>query len=104
MSVAIALVSWPSGRVSVMTARLPSALAATLAVLLMYATFARALGRRAGLTAAALLPCCVLWLGRAPSAEIDMVQLAWATGSLLCLLRAVEAGEEGGALLAPLSP
>ena len=52
MSAAIALASLPAGRVSPASARLPSALAATLTVLLFYATFARLLGRSAGLAAA----------------------------------------------------
>jgi 4-amino-4-deoxy-L-arabinose transferase-like glycosyltransferase len=94
MSVAIALASLPAGAVSPASARLPSALAATLAVLLFFATFARHLGRRAGLAAAALLPCSFLWLQRAPSAEIDMLQLAWVSAALLLFLRALEAAEE----------
>src|SRR6266436_361949 len=48
MYVAIALVSWPFGEVSEWTARLPSALAATLVLLLVWRTFTRALGRSAG--------------------------------------------------------
>jgi 4-amino-4-deoxy-L-arabinose transferase-like glycosyltransferase len=95
MSVAIALCSLPFGEVTAASARLPSALAGACVVLLFYAAFARRLGRRAGLAAAALLACCPLWLGRAPSAEIDMVQLAWVTASLFAFLRAVDAAEEG---------
>jgi 4-amino-4-deoxy-L-arabinose transferase-like glycosyltransferase len=94
MSIAIALASWPAG-VSAASARLPSAVAATLTVVLFYFSFARILGRRAGLIAGALLPCSALWLDRAPSAEIDMLQLAWVSASLLFLLRAVESHEEG---------
>jgi hypothetical protein len=94
MSLAIALASWPAGAVSAASARLPSALVGTLTVLLFYFTFARYLGRRAGLLAAVLLPCTPLWLGRVPSAEIDLVQLAWVTAALLFLLRALEAAEE----------
>jgi 4-amino-4-deoxy-L-arabinose transferase-like glycosyltransferase len=93
MYAAIALASWPRGAVTAATARLPSALAATATVLLFYATFARRLGRRAGLTAAFLLPASFLWLERVPSAEIDMPQLAWVAGSLCCFLRALEAAE-----------
>jgi 4-amino-4-deoxy-L-arabinose transferase-like glycosyltransferase len=74
---------------------LPSALAATLTVGLFYLSFAHALGRRAGLLAAALLPCSLLWLGRVPSAEIDLVQLGWVSASLLLFLRALEAAESG---------
>jgi 4-amino-4-deoxy-L-arabinose transferase-like glycosyltransferase len=93
MYAAIALASWPAGRVNAATARLPSALAATAIVLLFYGTFARRLGRRAGLLAAALLPASVLWLQRVPSAEIDLLQLAWVTAALLCFLRALEITE-----------
>jgi hypothetical protein len=91
--VAIALVSWPAGGVTAATARLPSALAATAAVLSIHAAFARCLGRRAGLVAGGLLPVSVLWLGRVPSAEIDMLQLAWVVGAVCCFLRGLEIGE-----------
>ncbi len=93
MYAAIAAASWPPGRVSAATARLPSALAATATVFLFYTAFARRLGRRAGLIAAGLLPASALWLGRVPSAEIDLVQLAWVTAALLCFLRALEISE-----------
>jgi 4-amino-4-deoxy-L-arabinose transferase-like glycosyltransferase len=92
MGVAIAVASWPAGTVTAVSARLPSALAATLTVFLVYGAFARALGRRAGLVAAGILPASVAWLDRAPSAEIDMVQLAWVAGAVLCFLRALEVG------------
>jgi len=93
MYAAIALASWPFGQVSAATARLPSALAATATVLLFYAVFARRLGRRAGLIAAAVLPASVFWLQRVPSAEIDLVQLAWVAAALFCFLRALEIAE-----------
>jgi 4-amino-4-deoxy-L-arabinose transferase-like glycosyltransferase len=90
---AIAVASWPLGRVTAVTARLPSALAGSAVVLLFYATFARRLGRHAGMIAAAILPASFLWLARVPSAEIDLVQLAWVTGALCCFLRALELAE-----------
>ncbi|MGH7224295.1 MAG: ArnT family glycosyltransferase, partial [Gemmataceae bacterium] len=93
MYAAIALTSWPFGRVSAATARLPSALAATATVLLFYVVLARRLGRRAGLIAAAVLPASLLWLQRVPSAEIDLLQLAWVSASLLCFLGALEEAE-----------
>ena len=99
MYAAIALVSWPNGRVSTATARLPSALAATGIVFIFYAGFARLLGRRAGLVAAAVLPASVLWLNRVPSAEIDLVQLAWVAAALLvfsCAQEVVETPRRGG--------
>src|SRR5262245_26051570 len=94
MSILIGLCSWPAGRVTTLTARLPSVLAAAFMIALFAWTFGRCCGRGAGLVAAAVLPCCPLWLDRVPSAEIDLVQLAWVGGSLLCLLRAVEYEEE----------
>jgi 4-amino-4-deoxy-L-arabinose transferase-like glycosyltransferase len=97
MYAAIALLSWPFGSVTVATARLPSALAGTATVFLFYFTFAHCLGRRAGLVAAALLPASFLWLSRVPSAEIDLLQLAWVAGALHFFLRALELGEAGGA-------
>jgi len=93
MYAAIALASWPAGRVSAATSRLPSALAASATVFLFYAVFARRMGRRAGLVAAVLLPSSVLWLNRVPSAEIDLLQLAWVSAALLCFLRALEIAE-----------
>jgi 4-amino-4-deoxy-L-arabinose transferase-like glycosyltransferase len=91
---AIALVSWPFGGVSEWTARLPSALAATVTVFLVYWYFGRQLGRRAGLVAAALLPISLMWLDKATAAEIDMMQVAWVTAALLFFLRALEENEE----------
>src|SRR5262249_3184525 len=41
-----------------------------------------------GLVAALILPAAPLWLDRAPSAEIDLVQLAWVTAALLGQLHA----------------
>jgi 4-amino-4-deoxy-L-arabinose transferase-like glycosyltransferase len=96
MYAAIALASWPAGAVSAATARLPSVVAAGLAVWLFYRAFRRHLGRRAGLTAAALLPASFLWLDRVPSAEIDMLQLAWVAAAVLLFLRALELHEAPG--------
>jgi 4-amino-4-deoxy-L-arabinose transferase-like glycosyltransferase len=104
MYVAIALVSWPLGEVTEWTARLPSALAATVTVLLMAGLFARHLGPRAGLLAGFLTPLSLMWLDKASAAEIDMLQVAWVAGAIVCFLRALEIEEErpwsGGAALA----
>jgi 4-amino-4-deoxy-L-arabinose transferase-like glycosyltransferase len=91
--VAVAAASWPIGEVRPWSARLPSAVAATLTVLLVYALFRRALGEWAGLTAALILPASVLWLDRAPSADLDMLQVAWVTAAIVCLYCAVEDAE-----------
>jgi 4-amino-4-deoxy-L-arabinose transferase-like glycosyltransferase len=101
MAVAIALASWPAGNVAAASARLPSAVAATLTVFLVYGAFARPLGRRSGLAAACILPASAAWLDRAPSAEIDMLQLAWVAGAVLCFLRALEVAEAGRAFPRP---
>jgi 4-amino-4-deoxy-L-arabinose transferase-like glycosyltransferase len=87
---AIALASWPFGGVTDWSSRLPSATAATLVVFLMYCAFRHSVGRLGGLVAAVVTPASMLWLDRAPSAEIDMLQLAWVAGAMFCLLRAVE--------------
>jgi 4-amino-4-deoxy-L-arabinose transferase-like glycosyltransferase len=87
---AIALASWPFGGVTEWTARLPSAIAATLTVFLFYWYFARQLGRLGGLVAAAILPLSVMWLDKAPSAEIDMMQVMWVTAAIIFFLRALE--------------
>src|SRR5262249_9884687 len=83
MYAAIALVSTPFGGVSEWTARLPSALAATATVFLFYWYFGRQLGRRAGLIAALILPASLMWLDKAPAAEIDMLQVAWVAAAIL---------------------
>lgn len=90
---AIALASWPFGDVREWTARLPSALAATATVWLFYFQFRRLFGHRGGLVAAFILPASVLWLDRVPSAEIDMLQVTWVSGSILCFVRALELAE-----------
>src|SRR5438132_344542 len=71
----------------------PSAVAATLLVLLFARAFGRSLGRDAALVAGLTLPATVLWLDRVPSAEIDMVQVAWVGAALLSFLRALELAE-----------
>ncbi len=95
MYAAIAVVSLPFGEVSPWSARLPSALAAGVSVWMFYLMFARRLGQEAGIAAAVILPMSFMWLERAPSAEIDMLQLAWVMGSLFFFLKALEAAEDG---------
>jgi Dolichyl-phosphate-mannose-protein mannosyltransferase len=90
MYVAIALASRPAGRVTEWSARLPSAFAATVTVLLIYWYFGRCLGSAGGFIAAAITPACFMWLDKAPSAEIDMLQVAWVTAAILCFLRGLE--------------
>ena len=91
----IGLCSLPVGEVTAATARVPSVVAATAAVLLLHGLFRRALGERAALLAALLLPTSVLWLDKVPSAEIDMTLVGWVAAALVLLYRAVEseAGE-----------
>jgi 4-amino-4-deoxy-L-arabinose transferase-like glycosyltransferase len=88
---AIGLCSLPFGRVTEWSARLPSVIAATAAVFLMYGLFRRTLGERAGVLAALLVPTSVLWLDKAPSAEIDMPLVGWVTAALVLLHRWIEA-------------
>jgi len=90
MYAAIALVSWPFGEVSEWSARLPSALAATATVFLFYWLFGRVLGRAAGLIAGLILPVSLLWLDKAPSAEIDMLQVFWVSAAIVLAIRALD--------------
>jgi 4-amino-4-deoxy-L-arabinose transferase-like glycosyltransferase len=91
----IALASWPAGRVTVLSARLPSALAAVAVTILMALWLRRQLGHRAAILSALLMPMSLLWLEKSSSAEIDMLQTAWVTAAILAFLRAVEAQEKG---------
>jgi 4-amino-4-deoxy-L-arabinose transferase-like glycosyltransferase len=90
MYIAVVLCSLPFGEVTELSARLPSALGATAAVLLFYWYVRRQLGRLAGLVAAIILPMSALWLDKAPSAEIDALQVAWVLASIVFFLRATE--------------
>lgn len=86
--VAIAAVSSPWGEVTERTARIPSALAASLFVFFVYGTLRSCLTPRTAFLIAFLLPVSFLWLEKAPSAEIDMLQLAWVGIALLSVYRA----------------
>lgn len=88
MYVAIGAASLPFGEVTTVSARIPSVLAATVTVFLFFAAFRRVVDRRLALAGAMLMPVSFLWLEKAPSAEIDMLQLAWVSAALLCFLRA----------------
>jgi 4-amino-4-deoxy-L-arabinose transferase-like glycosyltransferase len=88
--IAVVLCSLPFGQVTEFTARLPSAFAASLCVLMFAGYFGRRLGRRAGLAAGLMLPMSLLWLDKSMAAEIDMMQVFWIAASILCLLRAVD--------------
>ena len=92
---AIGLASLPVGRVTEATARIPSAVAATLTILFAFATLRRSLGEGRAFAGAVLLPVSFLWLDKVPSAEIDMLQLTWVSAALLSFLRAHDAKEGG---------
>lgn len=91
--VAIALASLPFGQVSAASARIPSILAAAVAVLCFYSLLRRSLDERSAILGALLLPTSILWLDKVPSAEIDMTLLGWVTASLVLFHRAVQGGE-----------
>jgi hypothetical protein len=88
---AIGLCSLPFGEVTAASARLPSVFAATAAVFLVYSLWCRALGERAALLAALLLPTSVLWLDKVPSAEIDMTLVGWVTAALVLFHHSIQA-------------
>jgi 4-amino-4-deoxy-L-arabinose transferase-like glycosyltransferase len=88
---AIGLASIPFGRVTEETARLPCTIAASFTVLFAFGILRHYLGEGRAFAAAMLLPASLLWLDKAPSAEIDMLQLAWVAAAILSFLRAVEA-------------
>jgi 4-amino-4-deoxy-L-arabinose transferase-like glycosyltransferase len=103
MYAAIALCSLPFGAVTEWTARLPSAFAAATTVLILCGYFSRCFGRLGGLVVAVIVPMSPLWLDKATAAEIDMMQVMWVTGAIVCFLRALE-GEEFKARVAPRTP
>ncbi|HZU38239.1 MAG TPA: glycosyltransferase family 39 protein [Gemmataceae bacterium] len=94
MYAAIALASLPFGHVTEWSARLPSALAATITAFLMFGYFRRVLGPGGGLLAGLLAPVSLLWLDKATAADIDMLQVAWVSGAILCFLRVLEGAED----------
>ncbi len=94
MYAAIALVSLPFGEVREWTARLPSALAATATVFLFYGFLRRYLRGRLALAGALILPTSLMWLDKASTAEIDMLQVFWVAAALLCFFRAIESEEQ----------
>jgi 4-amino-4-deoxy-L-arabinose transferase-like glycosyltransferase len=93
MYAAIAFASWPKGHVTEWSARLPSAVAATMTVFLFYWYFARSLGRLGGFLAAFILPLSFAWLDKASAAELDMMQVAWVSAAILFFLRGLEIAE-----------
>jgi 4-amino-4-deoxy-L-arabinose transferase-like glycosyltransferase len=90
---AIGLVSWPAGHVTEVSARVPSAVAATITVLFAFSTLRRFIGEGRSFASALLMPMSWLWLDKVPSAEIDILQLAWVSLGLLAFLRAYESAE-----------
>ena len=98
MYAAIALVSSPQGHVTEWSARLPSAVAATVTVFLFYWYFSRSLGRLGGFLAAVILPLSFAWLDKASAAELDMMQVAWVSAAILFFLRGLEIAERRAGL------
>jgi 4-amino-4-deoxy-L-arabinose transferase-like glycosyltransferase len=94
MYLAIVLCSLPFGRVTEFSARLPSALAASLTVLIFYRMFRRYVGVRGGLIAAGFLPMSLIYLDKTTAAEIDMLLVCFVVGAVYCFLRLLEA-EDG---------
>lgn len=103
---AIGLCSLPFGDVTAASARLPSVIAATVAVFLFYGLFRRAIGEQVALVAALLLPTSVLWLDKTPSAEIDMTLVGWVTAALVLFHRAIahERSHRAGGVSPPCRP
>jgi 4-amino-4-deoxy-L-arabinose transferase-like glycosyltransferase len=92
--VAIALASLPAGGVEEWSARLPSAVAGGLCMLLLGWHFGRRLGASSAWIVAALLAMSALWLEKVPTAEIDSLQVFWVTASLVFFFRAIDAENE----------
>ncbi len=85
-----------SGRFDERSARLPSALAGTLTVLLVAGGAARALGRRAGFAAGAMLATMLLFLGEARLATTDMLFTLFFTAAAGALVPVLEGSPRPG--------
>jgi 4-amino-4-deoxy-L-arabinose transferase-like glycosyltransferase len=90
---AIVLCSWPMGGVCEVSSRLPSVIAALATVLLLAGLVRRYAGARAGLIAGLLVPVSLVWLDKAPSAEIDAVLIAWVAAAIAGAVRALDPAE-----------
>lgn len=78
------------GEVTVWSSRLPSAMAGSIAVLLVYFILRRYYDDPTwSLLAALALPCSFLWLDKGSSAEIDTLLVMWVVGAWGCFLRAI---------------
>ncbi len=86
----IAAASWPFGDVSAITARVPSALAAALTVLMTYALALRLFNDRIAWWSAIILMTTSRFWWQARTAQIDMVLTALLTVSLYAFWRHVE--------------
>jgi 4-amino-4-deoxy-L-arabinose transferase-like glycosyltransferase len=91
--IAMTLASLPTGAVHEWTARLPSAVAGAITLLLFGWHFRRRLGATAGWMAAAVLVMSLLWLEKVPTAEIESLQVMWVAASLVLLFRALDSEE-----------
>lgn len=87
---AIAAASAPFGRVTELSARLPSAVAATLVLAAVYWITARHFGRSAGMLTALVTGASWAWVDKATSADIEMMLVAWVVGSLVFFFRGYE--------------
>jgi 4-amino-4-deoxy-L-arabinose transferase-like glycosyltransferase len=90
MGLLISLCSLPFGEVTPLTARLPSLLAAAITIFFFARVLGRLAGQRAAWLAVLILPATPLWFDRVPSAEIDLIQLAWITAAMLWAWEASE--------------
>lgn len=92
-----AIVQKASGSTDEWVYRLPSALAATGSVILLYLIADRLLSRRAAMLASVMLATCAMFIVYGARAGIDMTLCLLVTLSMLCLLQAREAGWRGTA-------
>lgn len=91
----IAILSQPTGEVSEFTARLPSFLAATLAIVCLYCMVHREMGRGPAIAAVIVLGTSVDWFRTAVGARVDMLLTAMLTLSFLSLYRWAQRGYQG---------
>ena len=91
----IAAFSLPGGRVSELTARLPSVIASAVFLICFFIFLQPRVGRRAAMLTVLLLGASIEWFRFSIDARVDMLHSVFLAGSLCCLFAWYEKGYSG---------